>query len=63
MDQLAGLWSSFAAAHPFYAGVGAMVLGFALRSLLFTKENARAAVKWYFDRQRKALLAKFSPEA
>ena len=55
MDQVLAAIQTFASAHPLYYGVATGVGGFLLREFLFTKDNARALIKFWFARQRAAL--------
>jgi hypothetical protein len=47
--------NAFAAAHPWYVAAATTLGGFFLREFVFTNENARAIIKWWFARQRAAL--------
>ena len=55
MDQALAAIQAFAAAHPLYYAMATGAGGFLLREFLFTKDNARALIKFWFARQRAAL--------
>lgn len=55
MDSLIDTLNQFASAHPWYFAMAAGFGGFFVKSFIFTKNNARRIIRWWFDKQRTQL--------